>query len=383
MIKVKTRYQDNFAEFEFPCGEKELYAKLRDILKCNPQETTIYIAEVIYPQDFAPFKDRFINLDELNYLAKRMESFFGNEEPKFYEAMKLENFIEPKDLINLSFNLDKYALITDVSNMGKVGREYLLETVGCVPAHDEDDPKYAVLGREVLTSGNGIFTEYGLLFADRSRPFEELYNGQTFSAYLYDECLFVGTISHEDKEEYVYLPDDELAIDKAARRLSQSSLDNCEITLSGIYSDTDALFDLAKQMAETQGLYEVNRFAKEIFQNAKIQDIGKLSAVMEYAGSKDPQSAILLAENLDCFEFVKGVNGYAELGHHYLKTEDAVRLTSETEEFFDFEAYGKSIAENGSGQFLDDGCYVGLVEGYSIEDILESEENETMTMGGM
>ncbi len=383
MIKVKTRYQDNFAEFEFPCGEKELYAKLRDILKCNPQETTVYVTEVIYPQDFAPFKDRFINLDELNYLAKRMESFFGNEEPKFYEAMKLENFIEPKDLINLSFNLDKYALITDVSNMGKVGREYLLETVGCVPAHDEDDPKYAVLGREVLTSGNGIFTEYGLLFTDRSRPFEELYDGQTFPAYLYEPCLFVGTIRHDDKEEYVYLPDDELAIDKAARRLSQPSLDTCEITLSGIYSDTDALFDMAKQMAETQGLYEVNRFAKEIFQNAKIQDIGKLSAVMEYAGSKDPQAAILLAENLDCFEVVKGVTGYAELGQHYLKTEDVVRLTPEAEEFFDFEAYGKSIAENGSGQFLEEGCYVGLVEGYSIEDILETEENETMTMGGM
>lgn len=140
---------------------------------------------------------------------------------------------------------------------------------------------------------------------------------------------------------------------------------------------------MAKQMAETQGLYEVNRFAKEIFQNLKIQDIGKLSEVMEYAGSKDPQSTILLAENLDCFEFVKGVTGYAELGHHYLKTEDEVRLTPETEEFFDFEAYGKSIAENGSGQFLEDGCYVGLVEGYSMEDILETEENETMTMGGM
>lgn len=383
MIKVKTRYQDNFAEIEFPCGEKELYAKLRDVLKCNPQDTTVYVAEVIYPQNFSLFKDRFIDLDELNYLAKRMESFFGNEEPKFYEAMKLENFIEPKDLINLSFNLDKYALITDVSNMGKVGREYLLETVGCVPAHDEDDPKYAVLGREVLTSGNGIFTEYGLLFADRSRPFEELYDGQNFPAYLYEPCLFIGTIRHEDKEEYVYLPDDELAIDKALRRLSQSSLDNCEITLSGICSEKDALFDMAKQMGETQGLYEVNRFAKEIFQNTKIQDIGKLSAVMEYAGSKDPQSAILLAENLDCFEFVKGVTGYAELGQHYLKTEDAVRLPPETEEFFDFEAYGKSIAENGSGQFLEDGCYVGFVEGYRMEDILETEENETMTMGGM
>lgn len=44
-----------------------------------------------------------------------------------------------------------------------------------IPAHDEDDPKYAVIGRELLQSGTGVFTEHGLLFPDRSRPFEEPY----------------------------------------------------------------------------------------------------------------------------------------------------------------------------------------------------------------
>lgn len=51
-----------------------------------------------------------------------------------------------KDLINLTFNVDKFTLIQDVSDMGKVGRTYLLDRDGAIPAHDEADPKYAAIG---------------------------------------------------------------------------------------------------------------------------------------------------------------------------------------------------------------------------------------------
>ena len=60
-----------------------------------------------------------VNLDELNYLAKRMDSFFGDEETQFFEAIKLEHFTDMKDLINLTFNLDKYTLIKDVSDINR------------------------------------------------------------------------------------------------------------------------------------------------------------------------------------------------------------------------------------------------------------------------
>ena len=54
--------------------------------------------------------------------------------------------------------------------------------------HDENDPKYAQLGRGLVQSGNGIFTEYGLLFVDENTPFNEVYDGQVFSAYILAEC---------------------------------------------------------------------------------------------------------------------------------------------------------------------------------------------------
>lgn len=184
MITATVKHNDNYADIEFPCSEAYLSAKLMEIHVDDLSSITHYISAITEPNELSFLKDKMINLDEINYLAKRMDSFFGDEETQFFEAIKLEHFTEMKDLINLTFNLDKYTLIKDVSDMGKVGREYLLNTEGCIPAHDEDNPKYAEIGRELLRSGRGIFTEHGLLFHDQNRPFEELYNGKTFPAYI-------------------------------------------------------------------------------------------------------------------------------------------------------------------------------------------------------
>ena len=116
-------------------------------------------------------KDRFANLDELNYLARRMESFDYHEYDQFLiGSTKLENPTE-KDLINLTFNLDHFTLCKDVSSYGKIGREYVMNTEGAVPAHDEDDPKYAAIGKDLIDRGLAQITAKGLLIYN---PFDEL-----------------------------------------------------------------------------------------------------------------------------------------------------------------------------------------------------------------
>lgn len=186
MIKLKIKYGNSQTDLRFPCTEKEMNAALERIHAEDVTPLELYASEVVFPEELGCLQDRFVNLDEVNFLGKRMDSFFGDEEYQFYEAMKLEGFDTLPDLINLSFNLNRYPLIRDISDMGKIGREYLLTVNGCIPAHDEDDPKYAQLGRELIQSGNGIFTEHGMLFVDENTPFQRPYNGQTFPPYLYD-----------------------------------------------------------------------------------------------------------------------------------------------------------------------------------------------------
>lgn len=383
MIKVTIRNNDNYADVEFPCSDSYLYARLMEIHSDNPNYTTAFVSAVIEPKELDCLKDHFVNLDELNYLAKRMDSFFGDEETQFFEALKLEHFTELKDLINLTFNLKKYTLITDVSDMGKVGREYLLNRDGSIPAHDEDNPKYAEIGRQLLNSGRGVFTEHGLLFPDCDMKFEEVYNGQTFPAYLYDACLLVGEIEYEGKTEYVYLPEDDMAIEKAIKRLGADSIDDCSFKLTDFSADHKNMFDLFKSVLDNEDIYEVNRLAKAVNQFVDLQDLSKLSAVMEFADTSTAKSIIALAENLDSFEYVKDISENEKLGRWYIEHENHLDLSLDLEDYFDFDAYGGDLDEDLSGEFLAGGGYVYLKYGYCLEDILDTDEEEIMTMGGM
>lgn len=383
MITVTVRYGDNCAEIEFPCSDSYLRSILVKLQADDPDQTTLFLSEVIEPEELSCLKDRFVNLDELNYLAKRMDSFFGDEEIRFFEAMKMEQFTEMKDLINLTFNVDKFTLIQDVSNLGKVGRTYLLDREGAIPAHDEADPKYAAIGRELLQSGNGICTEYGLLFPHRDRPFEEPYNGQTFPGYLYDACLLTGEITYQKKTEYVYLPDDDLAISKAFKRLGAGKPEDCQIVLSDFSVDDSRVFHTFQAVLNAEGIYEANRLAQAVNRFASAESLQKLSAVIESVDAVGAKSITALAENLNAFGFAPNVQDHEDLGRWWIDTHEKLELSPELEDYFDYDGYGEAIHEECGGEFLQGGGYIYLEEGYSLEDILDADEDEGMTMGGM
>ena len=155
IIRKHIRNVDHEIDVQFPISENKLYAKLAEIHaiegKYAPQSA--FVTEVYRPEEFSMLKDRFANLDELNYLGKRMESFDTLEYDQFLIGISKPDSKEVKDLINLTFNLNHFTLCQDVSNYGKIGREYELKTEGAVPVHDEDDPKYAAIGKDLIDRG--------------------------------------------------------------------------------------------------------------------------------------------------------------------------------------------------------------------------------------
>ena len=67
-----------------------------------------------------------VNVEELNYLAKRLDSFDTGEAAQFQAmAHKLELF-ELKDLINLTFCCQQATVITDFSDLSAVGRDHYM-----------------------------------------------------------------------------------------------------------------------------------------------------------------------------------------------------------------------------------------------------------------
>lgn len=191
MIKIRIKNADHEIDVQFPISENKLYAKLAEIHAIEGKDApqSAFVTEVYWPEELSMLKDRFANLDELNYLARRMESFDYHEYDQFLIGItKLENPTE-KDLINLTFNLDHFTLCKDVSNYGKIGREYVMNTEGAVPAHDEDDPKYAAIGKDLIDRGLAQITEKGLLIYNPCDELTEVYDGQTFPEYYYENSL--------------------------------------------------------------------------------------------------------------------------------------------------------------------------------------------------
>ena len=376
MIKLKIKYGNESTDIRFPCKETEMSAALERIHAEDVTPLELYVAEVVFPEGLNFLQDRFVNLDEVNFLGKRMDGFFGDEEYQFYEAMKSEGFDTLPDLINLSFSLNRYPLIRDISDMGKIGREYLLTVKGCLPADDEDDPKYAQLSRELVRSGKGVFTEHGLLFVDENTQFQKLYDGQVFPPYVYDsDVLCIARAEYNGKSEYLYLPCEEKAIDKALARLGAAP-ENAKIILEDFSVNNPKWFERFKRIAADEGVYELNGLANAI--NSADTDLKKLWLVAEYAEVEEAGQLARLAENIGCLKVIEDVSDYEDVGRYIIDNNDCYALHPELEDYFDFNGFGEHIAEEYGGKFID-GNFIYNDTDTDLSEILY--QDEPMTMG--
>ena len=73
-------------------------------------------------------KGKSVNLDELDYLAKRLDSFSSGELAQFQALAEKWELRDMTDLINLSFCCQEATIITDFSDLEAVGRRHYLNT---------------------------------------------------------------------------------------------------------------------------------------------------------------------------------------------------------------------------------------------------------------
>ena len=336
----------------------------------------LFVTEVEYPEELGFLKDRFVNPDELNYLAKRFNSFCESEEKRYFEAMKYESFTELPDLINLTFNLSRYTLIRDVSDMGRIGRGYLMNRDGCIPAHDDDNPEYAEIGRNLIQSGEGMCTDYGLLFVNEDIPFSEEYDSRVFPPYLYDtDVLFIARAEYGGRTEYLYMPCENEAITKAFGRLGAENSDDVNIIIEDFNVDDPVWFERLCELAEKESIYDVNMLAGAV-SNADM-DLDKLARVAEYAGVGDAVSLASLAENLSLFTVIESVEDYDGIGRHFVNNSSGYSMPPVSKNFIDYENFGRHIAEEYNGKFVD-GAFVCMKEGHSLDEVISEESRNIM-----
>lgn len=384
MIKIRIRNADHEVDVRFPISESELFAKLAEIHAVEDRNAaqSVYVTEVYWPEEFSALKDRYANLDELNYLARRMESFDTLEYDQFLIGISKLDSKEVKNLINLTFNLHHFTLCQDVSSYGKIGRTYVLNTEGSVPAYDEDDPKYAAIGKELIDRGLAQITAKGLLIYKPFEKLTEVYDGQTFPEYYYESTLASAEVNYNGRIELLLLPGEELAIKKALVRLGAPSDQDCEIKFSLKNGDDSAWEERIEGIIRSEGLYAANKMLRSL--DTSDIDWNKLTAAVELADVKGTANIAAVAEHLEEFGFLPDAKNESDIGHFLVDNVDEYGMNIEMEEYFDFSGFGEYFAEEHDGQFVSGG-FVYFDSDKTLDEFLEEleSEDEGMDMGGM
>ena len=378
MIKLTVRWMNRFAEIEFPCTDTELQQKLTEVRPTDTSPDEIFVQAVHQPTMLSMLEDQFLNMDEVNFLAKRMDSFTYDELLQFYAAAQYEQLQSPKDLINLTYNLPCYTVVHDLRNLEAIGTTHYMNINGAVSASEMKKIDFAAIGRELIRSGNGKPTECGLLFKNQDVPYEEVYDGVNFPEYYHTECLAAVSITHGRKTEHLYLPCDELSITKAMYRVGAANTDELTVRLDSLEVDAHEWSDRIKELLRDSSIYDVNEVLAAI--DTADMNLDKLSAVMEYADADSPEAIIALAEHIDDFVFVPDVHDPIAVSGSTIASIKEYALHPHLDDFFDHQRFGEHLIKQYDGKFVSGG-YVCMDEGAYLDEILADIPDQGM--GGM
>ena len=105
----------------------------------------------------------YANLDELNYLASKLDDMSQDEYERFQAAMEIGDHTGSiQELINLTENLDCYDIYPDIHDHDDLGRYYIEELDAMqVPEHLRNYIDYEAYGRDIALEESGQFTDLG------------------------------------------------------------------------------------------------------------------------------------------------------------------------------------------------------------------------------
>lgn len=328
-----------------------------------------------------------VNLDELDYLAKRLDGFGDDEVAQFQAMAEKLGLTSLKDLINLSFCCQQVTVITDFSDLESVGRSHYMNLNGGCASLEELENVDGVESALLLIEGNqGVVTPYGVVY-DNGMQLEQIYDGKHFPFYLYDDAvLSLGLISkgqpeNTKKATWLYLPATRKQLERGMLRSGiQDPEDMCfQVGNSEFPMEVDVALDFKQE-----SIFDLNDLAWAVARLDR-DNLQKLGAVVALAEPENASQIRCLAENLDLFQFAPGAHTPAEYGMFMIQQSGHFEYDPNLDEFYDYEKYGLQHMNQETGTFTDRG-YVAYHGTISLEVLMMGEthqEEQTFQMGGM
>ena len=325
-----------------------------------------------------------VNVEELNYLAKRLDSFDTGEAAQFQAmAHKLE-LCDLKNLINLTFCCQQATVITDFSDLSAVGRDHYMNLHGgCAKTEELDALDGEETARRLIESDSGTITPYGAIY-DNGMELEQVYDGRFFPCYYYEPNAITVAVTAKAKLEdtehitWLYLPMAQEEIDRALQRAGITDLADVWLRLEDtqLPNEVDVLLDM-----EQESLSDLNALAQAT-EALSSDAIKKLGAVVTLAKPQNAEQVKNLVENLDLFDFALGAHTPEEYGKYMIQQSGHFDYDENLDEFYDYEGYALQRMNEEDGMFTDRG-YIAYKGYTSLAEIMDGSQSSHMEMGGM
>ncbi|MBS6458203.1 MAG: antirestriction protein ArdA [Firmicutes bacterium] len=285
-----------------------------------------------------------VNVEELNYLAKRLDSFDTGEAAQFQAMAHKLGLSTCKDFINLTFCCQQATVITDFSDLSAVGRNHYMNLHGGSAKTDELKALDGeAVARSLIAGGSGTITPYGVVY-DNGMKLEQVYDGQFFPCYYYEPNAITIAVTAKSEPE-----------------------DTEHITW--LYLPMAQLLDM-----EQESLADLNALAKAA-RPLSNDDIIKLGAAVAMARPQSAEEIKMLAESLDLFDFVPGVHTPTEYGKYMIQESERFEYDENLEAFYDYEGYALQRMNAEDGMFTDRG-YIAYKGGVALKKVIKDSQGE-------
>lgn len=380
--------------FPIPKDQYDSTIKMLEALDIgDPRERDCAVKEILGPvPSLKLLEGTQINVDELDYLVKRLDSFADDEVAQFQAmAFKLGK-LNMTGLIDLTFCCQAVTIITDFSALEGIGRLHYMNLYGGGASIEELEQLNGVeTALRLITENEGTVTPYGVVY-DNGMQLSRIYQGRNFPEYLYEESLMTVSLRsiHESDDSreavWLYLPTSERQIERMLWRGGMESEDfaTLEIQINNLPAAVETACPL-----EQESIFDLNAMCAAISKLAQA-DQAKLEAVVAYANPESAAEIRRLAENLDLFDFVPNVHTPEEYGRYMIQDSGHFDYDSNLDAFYDYEKYGQQRIQQEQGIFTERG-YIAYQGTLSLDELMrkepaeqyQRERDESMEMGGL
>lgn len=278
------------------------------------KDSVVTVSEVSEPESLKYMEGHEWNIDEINFLAKRMESFDKREKRQFDAIASQLKPSTGQDLINQTFNLSRYTLISDFSSLTEIGKTHVINRKQAMSFDEMASTDFAKIGKDLIESGKGSPTAYGVMFINEDIPMDIVYDGKHFPEYDYKGSLATVAVTCKGETEYLYLPCSIQDINHALTKLPAKTWEECKFTLKSSNFPAEDWRENSKSILENEGVYCLNNVCEAVRRLHDESDFEKLSAAMQMADVDDSGSIAVIANQLSDFIYIPDAEDNEDVG---------------------------------------------------------------------